>query len=322
MTGTQTAWRHHDAVADHSFESRRKFGGDSGEQPRPSPRDYSRAVDPTATTLPILTSLVDQPALAAKIALLGLAGGLSGGLFGIGGGLVIIPGLTILSSASIKTFQVAALPVGVCVAGSSVVKHLRTGTVQWRWVRWALPAALAGSWIGSMLAGWLDARILELLFGCFLAATALRESWMLWRGKEPDAGAPARPAAPIPALALALGMLMGVLSALLGIGGGILAVPWLRMLGRLPMRPTVATSSTLVLLTSVFATLTRVVPMLRTDGPSGLADEARIAACLLPGAVAGGYLGATLVHRLPVRRLAAGFVIVLIVLASRMFIGR
>ncbi len=279
-------------------------------------------MDPAAATLPILTSITDQPALAAKIAILGIAGGLGGGLFGIGGGLVIIPGLTMLSSASIKTFQVAALPVGVCVAGSSVIKHLRTKTVQWRWVRWALPAALAGSWIGSMLAGRLDARILELLFGCFLAATALRESWVLWRGKEPDAGAPIRTVAPIPVLALSLGTLMGALSALLGIGGGILAVPWLRMLGGLPMRSTVATSSTLVLLTSVFATITRIVPILRTDGLSGLQDEALLAACLLPGAVVGGYVGAALVHRLPVRKLAAGFVIVLVVFASRMFVGR
>ncbi len=279
-------------------------------------------MDPASATLPILTSITDQPALAAKIAILGIAGGLGGGLFGIGGGLVIIPGLTMLSSASIKTFQVAALPVGVCVAGSSVIKHLRTKTVQWRWVRWALPAALAGSWIGSMVAGRLDARILELLFGCFLAATALRESWVLWRGKEPDAGAPIRTVAPIPVLALSLGTLMGVLSALLGIGGGILAVPWLRMLGGLPMRSTVATSSTLVLLTSVFATITRIVPILRTDGLSGLQDEALLAACLLPGAVVGGYVGAALVHRLPVRKLAAGFIIVLVVFASRMFVGR
>ena len=279
-------------------------------------------MDPASATLPILTSISDQPALAAKIAILGLAGGLGGGLFGIGGGLVIIPGLTMLSSASIKTFQVAALPVGVSVAGSSVVKHLRTKTVQWRWVRWALPAALAGSSIGSMLAGRLDARILELLFGCFLAATALRESWVLWRGKEPDPTAPIHTAAPIPAMALALGTLMGVLSALLGIGGGILAVPWLRMLGGLPMRSTVATSSTLVLLTSVFATITRIVPILRAEGATGLQDEALLAICLLPGAITGGYLGAALVHRLPVRRLAAGFIIVLIVLASRMFVGR
>jgi uncharacterized membrane protein YfcA len=279
-------------------------------------------VDPADATLPILTSIADQPALAAKIAILGLAGGLGGGLFGIGGGLVIIPGLTVLSSASIKTFQVAALPVGVCVAGSSVAKHLRTKTVQWRWVRWALPATLAGSSIGSMLAGRLDARILELLFGCFLAATALRESWVLWRGKEPDPTAPIHTAAPIPAMALALGTLMGVLSALLGIGGGILAVPWLRMLGGLPMRSTVATSSMLVLLTSVFATITRIVPILRAEGATGLQDEALLAACLLPGAIAGGYLGAALVHRLPVRQLAAGFIIVLIVLASRMFVGR
>jgi uncharacterized membrane protein YfcA len=108
----------------------------------------------------------------------------------------------------------------------------------------------------------------------------------------------------------------------LGIGGGILAVPWLRMLGGLPMRPTVATSSTLVLLTSVFATISRIVPILRTDGPAGLNEEALLAACLLPGAIAGGYLGAALVHRLPVQRLAASFIIVLIVLSSRMFVGR
>jgi uncharacterized membrane protein YfcA len=279
-------------------------------------------VDPATSTLPVLTSIADQPGLAAKIALLGLAGGLGGGLFGIGGGLVMIPGLTMLSGASIKTVQVAALPVGVCVAGSSVVKHLRTGTVQWRWVRWAFPAALAGSWIGSLLAGQLDARVLEVIFACFLAATALRESWMLWRGKEPDTAAPVRTAAPVPALALILGTLMGVLSALLGIGGGILAIPWLRMLGGLPMRPTIATSSMLVLLTSLFATLTRVVPILRTEGAAGLQEEALLAICLLPGAVSGGYLGAVLMHRLPVRRLVVGFIIVLIVFASRMVIGR
>jgi uncharacterized membrane protein YfcA len=279
-------------------------------------------VDQAASTLPVLTSIVDQPGLAAKIALLGLAGGLGGGLFGIGGGLVIIPGLTMLSSASIKTFQVAALPVGVGVSASSVAKHLRTHTVQWRWVRWAVPAAVAGSWIGAMLAGRLDARALELLFGGFLATTALRESWMLWRGKEPDAAAPVKTAAPVPVLALILGTLMGVLSALLGIGGGILAIPWLRMLGGLPMRPTIATSSMLVLLTSLFATLTRVVPILRTEGAAGLQDEVLLAICLLPGAVSGGYLGAVLVHRLPVRKLVAGFIVVLIVFASRMIIGR
>jgi uncharacterized membrane protein YfcA len=94
------------------------------------------------------------------------------------------------------------------------------------------------------------------------------------------------------------------------------------MLGGLPMRSTIATSSTLVLLTSIFATLTRVVPILRTEGTAGLQDEALLAACLLPGAVTGGYVGAALVHRLPVRKLAAGFIIVLVVLASRMFVGR
>lgn len=294
---------------------------DTVPSPEVRPR-YIHAVESVAAALPVLTSIVDQPALAAQIALLGLAGGLGGGLFGIGGGLVIIPGLTFLSSASIKTFQVAALPVGVSVAGSSVVKHLKTHTIQWRWVQWALPAALLGSWLGSMLAGRLDARILELLFGCFLAATAVRESWVLWRGKEPDGSAPARTVAPIPALALILGTLMGVLAALLGIGGGVVAVPWLRMLGGLPMRSTVATSSALVLLTSIFATVTRIAPILRNEGPAGLHDEALLAVCLLPGAIAGGYLGAALVHRLPVRKLAAGFIIVLIVFASRMFVGR
>lgn len=284
--------------------------------------DYIRTVESAATTLPVLTSIVEQPALAAQIALVGLAGGLGGGLFGIGGGVVIIPGLTFLSSGSIKTFQVAALPVGVSVAGSSVAKHLRTNTVQWRWVRWALPAALTGSWIGAMLAGRLDARVLEVIFGCFLAMTALRESWVLWRGKEPAADAPTNSMAPIPPLALALGMLMGVLSALLGIGGGILAVPWLRMLGGLPMRATIATSSTLVLLTSVFAAGSRIIPIVRSEGLPGLHDEGLIMACLLPGAMIGGYTGAALVHRLPVRRLAALFILVLVFFSIRMFMGR
>jgi len=279
-------------------------------------------VDPAAATLPILTSIVDQPVLVAKIALIGLAGGLGGGLFGIGGGLVIIPGLTVVSGDSIKAFQVAALPVGVCVASSSAAKNLRTKTIQWRWVTWALPATIVGSWLGSMLAGLLDARVLEVLLGCFLTTTALRESWALWRGKEQDGPAAPLRAAPVPVLAVMLGTLMGVLSALLGIGGGILAVPWLRMLGGLPMRATITTSSLLVLITSSFAMLARITPIVQGEGFAGLHDEARLMICLLPGGVIGGYLGASLMHRLPVRKLAAGFVILLILLAARLFLGR
>lgn len=279
-------------------------------------------MDPSATTLPVLTSIVDQPGLAATIAVLGLAGGLGGGLFGIGGGLVIIPGLTLVSGGSIKSFQVAALPVGVSVAGSSVVKHLRAKAAVWRWVRWATPAALVGSWFGAHLATILDARVLEIIFGCFLSATAVRESWVLWRRAEPKDGVEAISVAPVPVLALGLGVSMGIVSALLGIGGGVLAVPWLRALGGLRLRPTVATSSTLVLLTSIFATITRVVPVFRAEGMDGLRDEALLAAVLLPGAVIGGYAGAVLVHRLPVRVLMPIFIIVLLAFASKMFTGR
>lgn len=279
-------------------------------------------MDSAAPALPVLTSIADQPQLALLIAILGLGAGLAGGLFGIGGGLVIIPGLTLLCGGSIKVFQVAALPIGVCVAGSSIAKHLGTGTIEWRWVRWCIPAALLGALGGAHLAETLPARALEILFGCFLAATAARESWSLWKGRPEPTAAESAPVAPVPGLGLALGTSMGLVSSLLGIGGGVIAVPWLRTLGRMPLRTTVATSSMLVLLTSIFATITRVVPIVRTEDLAGLKEEALLAAVLLPGAVAGGYAGAALVHRLPVRVLLPIFIVVLLTFASKLFIGR
>ncbi len=270
----------------------------------------------------LLTSVSEQPALTAEVALLGLVAGMAGGLFGIGGGLIIIPALALLMDGDLKVFQVAALPVGVAVAASSVGKHLRTDAIQWRWVWWAAPLSFVGAYAGAKAATIADERLLEIVFGCFLAASALRESWVLLRGTEPMAEQADAAIAPVPVLGGSLGVLMGSLSALLGIGGGVLAVPWLRAFARFPLRQTVATSSVLVFITSVFATFTRVFPILRDESVEGIREELLLAAVLMPGAIAGGYFGAVLVHRLPVKRLMPVFILLLLGFAMRMFIGR
>ena len=100
-----------------------------------------------------------------------------------------------------------------------------------------------------------------------------------------------------PARGAAIGTVMGFLSGLLGIGGGVVGVPLMRAWARIPMKRAVVTSvCTMVPLTVVGATL-KSITLARTPMPEGghaLAPALVIAACLLPTAMLGSWLGASI----------------------------
>jgi len=107
----------------------------------------------------------------------------------------------------------------------------------------------------------------------------------------------------------------GLVGGLLGLGGGVLLVPMLQALCRVPLRNAIATSSAIICMTAAIGAGLKVVTL-----PLGLSPThaLALAALMSPTAILGGYIGAHLTHALPVRVVRAVVTVLLLVAAGRL----
>ena len=236
---------------------------------------------------------MDPASIAAYLAF-GLFGGTIGGLLGVGGSIGFIPLATIFLAPDKQQLQGAAMIANVVVAATAFRRYRRKGPVDWTLARRLVPPAIVAVLAGVGVSLWVDAAEFRLLFAAFLAAIAVREFRHLARGtaEDPD-GERELPRAQ----ATAIGGIMGFLSGLLGIGGGVVGIPLMRAWGRLEVKRAIVTSvCTMMPLTTVGAA-TKAVTLWRTpaaDGGSALLPALGIAACLVPTAILGSWLGASI----------------------------
>jgi uncharacterized membrane protein YfcA len=178
--------------------------------------------------------------LAAYV-LTGAVAGVMGGMLGIGGGLVIVPVLVwLFRQQGMDESVVMHLAVGSSLATivvtsiGAVQAHHRRGAVLWAEARVLVPGILLGALGGALVAEQLPTMWLQRLFALFVISVGLR---MMVQGspKRQLQGGGA-------ATNLLAGGIIGAVSALVGIGGGSLTVPWLSWKG-IPMVNAVATSS-------------------------------------------------------------------------------
>lgn len=172
---------------------------------------------------------------------LGAFAGLLAGLLGVGGGLIVVPVLLVIFTttgfdASLVMHMAIATSLATIVVTSmmSAYAHHRHAAVVWRDVRLLTPGLLLGAALGAFLADGLPHHALRLGFAVFEIAVALQMlfSVMPGEGNKP----------PGYLLMLVAGLFTGGLSAVLGIGGGTVTVPFLHWCGR-SIRQAVATSS-------------------------------------------------------------------------------
>jgi hypothetical protein len=162
---------------------------------------------------------------------LGCFAGFVAGLFGIGGGMVIVP--VLVYSFAARGFDsgiLTHLAIGTSLATimvtsvSAVLAHHKRGAVLWPVVRHLAPGLLAGAFLGAQVASWLPARMLQILIGCFAFLTAA-QMFSGWKGKMDHIPLPGRNGL------WAAGGGIGAASAVFGIGGGTFTVPYLTLHG-------------------------------------------------------------------------------------------
>ena len=265
--------------------------------------------------LPDWLSMQDLPAYLV----LGMVAGLAAGLLGVGGGLIIVPTLIWVYSA--KGFDgniVAHLEVGTSLASivatsiSSVYAHHQRAAVLWPLVGYLLPGILIGAGLGAVVADSLPTLILQRVFGLFAITVAV---CMLL--KTPIEGAHELPGR----LGLCLaGGIIGLISAIVGIGGGTMTVPFLNSC-KVSMRQAVATSSACGLPIAMAGGIGFIVAgwsdSVLPAGSSGFVYWPALLG-IVATSVLFAPLGARLAHNLPVFVLKRIFALLLLLIGGKM----
>lgn len=186
-----------------------------------------------------------SPLMFLLFPLLGLVAGILAGLLGVGGGLVLVAALAWLlplfgvpPEAAMHAALASSLASIVLTAASSARAHARRGSVLWPTVAWMVPGLLLGAWLGSGVAVKLDAQTLRWIVAGYCLLAAWQTGFGRSRAPADGSEVPAPRGWPMSAA----GGGIGVLSALVGIGGGSMTVPLLVWRGVKPVRA-VGTSS-------------------------------------------------------------------------------
>lgn len=242
---------------------------------------------------------------------LALAVGLVIGLLGGGGSILALPIFLYVFEVPPKPAVAMSLAVVGMSAAVGFLSHWRQGTVNFRI---ALPfgaLAMAGAFVTARLAHAVPARVQLAMFAAFAmtaAALMLRDSLVTPYESVPVDRAPARFSGSLAAQAVGV----GVLTALIGAGGGFVVVPALVLLARLPVR--VAVGSSLLIIT-----------MNATSGFVGYIGEVPIAWPLVGAftgvAAVGAMTGARLMRFVPQRHIKQAFAVMILVFGS-FFVAR
>lgn len=228
--------------------------------------------------------------------------GVTLGLLGAGGAAIALPVLVYINGMEAhQAVTLTLLIVGMVSALGALLHHWK-GNVRWKAALAFAPAGVVGAWLGSKGSYLLSGRALLLSFSALLAVTAIR---ML---RDPNGSGAAHPAHGATAMA-AVGFGIGLITGLLGVGGGFVIVPALLYFGGVSMREAIGTSLVIIALNTAVAFASHMerqaIDVASTSG-------------LLASAGAGMAAGTWLSHRTHPARLKKWFALVLLGLAAYM----
>lgn len=273
----------------------------------------------------MITAISAQPVtiilLLGTFVIVGSFAGMLAGLFGVGGGIILVPAISIvLGQLGVSVNDAMRIAIATSLATiiptslTSLSAHHRRGNIQWDLLKRWIPLLVIGALLGGWLAQFLNGKILSFCFSFLL----LYMAWLQFRPRqEVDAVTAQRFT---PSLQRLLALSIGCSSAMLGIGGGVIGVPTLCAVG-LPLKRAIGTASAFGITIATPAVagylLAIAPPGIPLGGTLGLMHPL-IFLMLVPGALAGAPFGVRLAHRLPVEQLRRAFAVLLIVLGGKM----
>lgn len=260
-----------------------------------------------------------------------LAAGLLGSLLGLGGGIIVIPALTLLLGVDIRYAIGASIVAVIATSSGAAAAYVRERMTNLRVAMFLEIATTAGALSGAYLAGVISARWLYIIFGVIMGYSAIA----MFRKRKQSLRADVPPDALAdrlrlhasyydeaeqeeiaynvtrPKLGLGLMYVAGVVSGLLGIGSGALKVPAMDLAMRLPIKVSTATSNFMI---GVTAAASAGVYFARGD------INPFIAAPVATGVLGGATAGSRLLGRIDSAAIRTIFVVVLLWVSAQMLL--
>jgi len=251
--------------------------------------------------------------------LMGLFVGFFAGLLGIGGGLILVTLMVYLFTLQgFPEDRILHMALGTSIASiiftsiSSLRAHHKHGAVRWDIVRGAVPGLIVGTLLGTLVADQLKSKYLAIFFVIFVYYSAVQ----MFVNAKPKSSRqlPGK-------LGLNLvSVVVGIVSALVGVGGGVMTIPLMSMCN-VPMRNAIGTSAALGLPIAIAGT----AGFIATGWGKEHLPDFSLGYVYLPallGIVIGTLVtvpwGAKMAHTMPVSRLKKIFAVILFILASKM----
>jgi uncharacterized protein len=260
-----------------------------------------------------------EASLIVTFVVLGCAIGFLAGLLGVGGGMVMVPFLTLMFTYEhFPQAHVVHLAVATAMATimftsiSSLRAHNKHGAILWS-VVWALtPGILVGSFVGPLLVSGMSTALLASIFALFATFSAAQ---MLW-GRVPKATREL----PGKLGLIGAGAGIGVLAGMVGAGGAFVTVPYLERCN-VKIHNAVATSAAVGLPIAIAGTIGFILAGLRQSGlPAHSLGYVYLPAlaCIVAASVLTAPIGARMTHRWPVKLLKRVFACMMFVVAGFM----
>ncbi len=253
--------------------------------------------------------------------IVGVFVGILAGLFGVGGGIIIVPILDVmLTRQGVAHEFIMHLALGTSLASivftsvSSFYAHHKHGAVNWIVVRRIVPGILLGTFLGSCVAAQLSTNFLKIFFVVFLYYVAVQ----MLSGKKP------KPSRQLPGLLgmFVVGNIIGVASSFVGIGGGSMSVPFM-IWCNIAVHHAIGTSAAIGFPIAIAGAVGYLYNGLNIPGlPNGSIGYIYLPALagIVCASVLTAPLGVRLAHSLPVERLKKLFAVLLIVMGTRMLL--
>jgi len=273
---------------------------------------------------------VTPAAFVIVVFLISLLGGYLGALLGLGGGLIVIPGLTLLLHIDIRLAIGASIVSVIATSSGAAAAYVREHLANIRVAMFLEIGTTVGAMTGAYLAGRVHPRWLYVFFGAMLiysAAAMLRgvhavaaetpvgrlSDWLRLSGSYFDHIADERVSYPVrrPMAGLGLMYFAGAISGLLGIGSGALKVTAMDLAMGLPMKVSTATSNLMIGVTAAAST--------GLYFARGQIDPF-IAAPVALGVLGGALIGSRQLRHVPSGLLRKLFIVVLLVIAVQMIV--
>ena len=253
---------------------------------------------------------------------LGAVAGILAGLMGIGGGLVIVPMLVFcFTGLGIPHEHIMHIALGTSLASiiftsiSSFMAHHRRGAVHWDVVCRIVPGIITGTLVGAYIASLLTTDLLKGFFGIFLFYVAIQ--FLL--DKKP------KPTRELPGMVgmFSMGNVIGIVSSLMGIGGGTLSVPFM-IWCNISVHNAIGTSAAIGFPIAIAGTIGYILTGLSVANlPSSSVGYVYFPALLgiVCASMLTAPLGVRLAHWLPVSKLKRIFAVLLLVVGTKMMLS-